>query len=60
MKQKVDDQYLDGINAGVGGTPYSFLITPSGSKTPIPGAIEYSTLKSAIDIVLSSQSASAN
>jgi protein-disulfide isomerase len=51
---KIDAEYTDGINAGVNGTPYSFLITPSGSKIPFSGSLPYSSLKSAIDSILSS------
>lgn len=53
FKDKVDKSYLDGINAGVSGTPYSVLITPSGSKLPIVGAQSYATIKQTIDALLS-------
>ena len=53
FKDKVEKSYLDGINAGVSGTPSSFIITPSGSKIPIVGAQPYTTIKSAIDALLS-------
>lgn len=52
FQEKVDAQYLDGINAGVTGTPYSIIITPSGSKIPIVGAQSYQTFKTAIDALL--------
>jgi protein-disulfide isomerase len=52
FKDKVEADYTDGINAGVIGTPYSIIITPSGSKIPIDGAQSYSTIKIAIDALL--------
>jgi protein-disulfide isomerase len=53
FKPKIDQEYLDGINAGITGTPYSVIVTPSGSKIPIVGAEAYATLKGSIDILLS-------
>ena len=53
FKDKVEKSYLDGVNAGVSGTPYSVILTPSGSKIPIVGAQPYATIKSAIDALLS-------
>ncbi len=52
MKDKVEAQYLDGINAGVTGTPYNFIITASGKKGIVPGALPYDQLKSALDTIL--------
>ncbi len=49
---KVEADYTDGINAGVSGTPYSVMITHSGSKIPMVGAEPYTTIKSAIDALL--------
>lgn len=54
FKSKVDAQYVDGINAGVSGTPYNVLLTPSGTKIPLVGAVSFATLKSTIDTLLSS------
>ena len=53
FKEKVDKQFTDGINAGVTGTPYSIIITPSGTKIPLVGAVSYATLKSTIDTLIS-------
>ncbi len=53
-KKIVEKQYLDGINAGASGTPYSIMITSSGSKVPIVGAQSYASVKAAIDTLLSS------
>lgn len=53
FKNKVEKSYLDGINVGVTGTPYSVILTPSGSKIPLEGAQQYSTIKTAIDALLS-------
>lgn len=52
FKDKVEKSYLDGINAGVSGTPYSVIITPSGSKIPLVGAQSYATLKQTIEALL--------
>jgi protein-disulfide isomerase len=52
FKDKIDASYTDGINAGVSGTPYTVVVTPSGTKIPLPGAVSYSTLKTTIDTLL--------
>ena len=52
-KDKVEAQYLDGLNIGIEGTPSSIMITPSGKKIPIAGAQPYESVKSAIDAILS-------
>jgi len=57
-KTRVDNDYTDGINAGITGTPYSVMITPSGTKIALPGVQEYSSLKSAIDLLLNNTSGS--
>lgn len=54
FKRLVEKHYVDGINAGVSGTPYSIIITPSGSHIPLVGAQSYETLRSAIDALLPS------
>ena len=53
---KIKAEYIGGVNAGASGTPYSIIIGPTGSVTvtPIVGAQSYSTVKSAIDALLSS------
>ncbi len=53
FKDKVEKSYLDGVNAGVSGTPYSVIITPSGSKIPLVGAQSYATIKQSIEALLS-------
>ncbi len=56
FKSKIDAEYTDGINAGVPGTPFNIIITPSGSTIPLTGtnggAISYLTLKSVLDTLL--------
>jgi len=52
FKDKVDAEYTDGINAGVSGTPYNVIITPTGTKIPLAGAVSFATLKSTIDTLL--------
>ena len=54
FKSVVEADYLDGLNAGVTGTPYSILITPSGSKIPLEGVTSFTTLRKTIDTLLSS------
>jgi len=58
FKVKIDAQYTDGINAGVSGTPYSVVITPSSTKIPLAGAVSYATLKTTIDTLISAGTAS--
>lgn len=53
FKDKIDAEYADGLNAGVTGTPYSVIITPSGTSIPRAGAMSYATLKAAVDALLS-------
>jgi protein-disulfide isomerase len=57
FKTKIDAEYTDGINAGVPGTPFNIIVTPSGNKIPLTGAnggaVSYATLKSVIDTLLS-------
>jgi len=52
FKSKVEAQYLDGINAGVAGTPHSVVLTPSGDTIPLVGAVSYATLKTTVDTLL--------
>lgn len=52
FKDKVEADYTDGVNVGVQGTPYSIIITPSGSKIPLVGAEPYATVKNAIDALI--------
>ncbi|MDB5238844.1 MAG: oxidoreductase [Candidatus Parcubacteria bacterium] len=54
FKAKLDKSFTDGINAGISGTPYTVLITPSGTKIPLVGAQTYQTLKSSIDALIKS------
>lgn len=51
----VENDYQGGIRAGVQGTPGNILLdTKTGKTVPIPGAVPYETLKSAIDSLLKS------
>jgi protein-disulfide isomerase len=52
FKDKIEKQYTDGINAGVRGTPTSFVITPTGSKIPLTGAQTLATMKSTIETLV--------
>jgi len=53
-KAVVDADYASGVKAGVSGTPTSFVITKNGVQTTIPGAQQYSYVKSIIDTILAS------
>ena len=55
FKSKVENQYLSGINAGVLGTPFSYIVTKAGNKVPINGAESYTAVKTAIDSLLAQQ-----
>jgi protein-disulfide isomerase len=52
FKSKIDAEYQGGLGAGVTGTPYTFIITPSGTDIPLPGVESYTTLKSTIDTLM--------
>lgn len=53
-KSIVDADQLDGVNAGISGTPTSFIVGPSGKQITISGAQPYSKIKGAIDALLTS------
>jgi len=53
FKDKVESHYQSGLAAGVNGTPFSIIITASGTQIPLNGARSYETIKSAIDTILS-------
>ena len=50
---RVDAEYADGVNAGVSGTPYIVIITPTGEKIALAGAQSYDNMKNAIIALLS-------
>ncbi|MEI6296947.1 MAG: thioredoxin domain-containing protein [bacterium] len=52
MKSIVQAQQDDGVAAGARGTPYSVIITNTGKKIPIDGALPLEQIKSAIDFAL--------
>ncbi len=51
-KDKVEENYIQGINAGIEGTPSSFILTPGDKIIPVSGAQSYETLKQAIEALL--------
>ncbi len=51
-KDKVEAQYLDGVNMGVEGTPSSVIILPDGKSIPVTGAESYESVSAAIDAIL--------
>jgi len=55
FKDKVEAEYMDGLNFGIEGTPSSIIITPSGKNIPIPGAQPYESVKQAIDALLADE-----
>lgn len=50
--EKVKAQFLSGVNAGVGGTPYSFVISKKGTIIDVNGAQPYTEVKKYIDLIL--------
>ncbi len=52
FKGKIDKAYEDGLRAGISGTPFTVVITPSGNKIPLIGIQTYSTLKATIDTLI--------
>jgi len=51
--QHISDDLQDATNSGGSGTPYSVIIAPDGSTTPLSGAQPFSAIKALIDIALS-------
>lgn len=51
---KIETQAQDGANAGVTGTPGSFIVDKNGNAIPIKGALPYSSVSAAIDQLLNS------
>lgn len=49
---KIESQSAGGANAGVTGTPGSFIVDEDGNAIPIKGALPYSSVASAIDQLL--------
>jgi protein-disulfide isomerase len=54
-KDKITAQYTDGLNAGIQGTPMSYMILKNGKQVAIEGAQPYETLKASIDAILAEQ-----
>lgn len=52
FKDKVEAQYLEGINIGIQGTPSSIVIAPSGQLIPVEGVVSFENLKTSIDALL--------
>lgn len=52
FKDRIDKAYEDGLRAGISGTPFTVVITPSGNKIPLVGIQTYSTLKATIDTLI--------
>lgn len=54
FNDKVDNQYQSGVDAGVTGTPGSFVMNKNGDVWVLPGAVPFENLKSVIDEALNS------
>lgn len=52
FNDKIQTQSQEGANAGVSGTPGSFIIDKDGNAIPIKGALPYSSVSAAIDQLL--------
>lgn len=53
-QDKVTEQYEGGSRAGVTGTPGNFILNDKGEAWIVPGAVQYSDLKAAIEEALAS------
>ena len=49
----ISDSITEATNAGAQGTPFSIVISKSGKKYPINGALPYQSVKQTIDLALS-------
>jgi protein-disulfide isomerase len=56
FKDKVESDYTDGYNAGITGTPSSFILMQGKKQVPIEGAQPFDVLKSTIDSILADKS----
>jgi len=52
FKDKVENQYQDGVTAGVNGTPGNFIVNQAGDAWKLPGAVPFANLSSTIDEAL--------
>jgi len=52
FKDKVEDQYQDGVAAGVNGTPGNFILNQAGEAWKLPGAVPFENLSSTLDEAL--------
>lgn len=50
--QHIEDDYQDGLNSGVRGTPHSIVINEKGEKIPIQGSQSYTQVKAIVDQLL--------
>jgi protein-disulfide isomerase len=56
FKEKIDSQYNEGINAGITGTPTSYILIENGKQIQVEGAQPYETMKQSIDAILNEKS----
>ena len=52
--QEVEDDYQEGLTAGVTGTPGNFILNQDGEVWALPGAVPFQNLQSVIDEALGS------
>lgn len=55
-KKRVEDDYQEGIKAGVQGTPGNFIVNSKGDVWFIPGALPYEDIKTVIELALGKSS----
>jgi protein-disulfide isomerase len=51
-KERIQSQYEEAVAVGGNGTPFSVIVEPTGTKTPVTGYISYNQLKIILDQLL--------
>ena len=52
FKSRIEQSFADSLKAGVTGTPLTIMVTPSGNQIPLIGVQPFTTLKRAIDTLI--------
>lgn len=58
FKDKIERAYDEGLVAGITGTPFTVMVTPSGNQIPLVGSQTYGVLKTTIDMLITTIPAS--